>query len=91
MSEMSKFREMLNTEGVKWKDKSWGGYFPITRTHFSYRGENWSVIHGFGTYGGFNEIEEDKGLLELMNDTVNGGEPVGYLTAEETMRIVRGE
>lgn len=91
MKEMDKFREMLNSEGIKWKDASCDGYLPITRTHFSYRGEHWSVIHGYGTYGGFNRIEKDKGLLELMSDAVNGGEPIGYLTAEETMMIVRGE
>ena len=91
MTEMDKFRDMLTDDGIKWKDKSCVGDLPITRTHFSYHGERWSVVHGFGTYGGFNRIEKDKGLLELMSNAVNGGEPIGYLTVEEAMRIVRGE
>lgn len=97
--EMIKFRKLLDENGIKWEDASTkekpllDGFdfhidFHIDRTHFTYKGNNWSVIHGFGTYGGYSNFERDKGLLELMSNAVNGGEPVGYLTADQAMRLV---
>lgn len=51
----------------------------------------WSVIHGYGTYGGFSSIDADRGLLEVMSDAINNGEPIGWLTAERVMQYVKGE
>jgi hypothetical protein len=79
VEEMVKLRQMLNEHHIKWVDKS---DMQIDRTHFYYRGFHWSVVNGYGTYG------EDEGLLELMSNAVNGGEPIGYLTADEVMKMV---
>lgn len=84
--EMIKFRNMLDAANIEWHDASAKGVLtPIDRTHFTYRGYDWSVIHGFGSYGGWSYSYPDEGLLELMSNAVNGGNPIGYLTAEQAM------
>lgn len=91
--EMKLFREMLDSENIQWHDASEpeDSLCYICRTHFKHRGYDWSVIHGFGSYGGPSYIYNDKGLLELMSGAVNNGEPIGFLTAEQAMQYVRGE
>ena len=90
--EMKLFREMLDAENIEWHDASSQSFeLPMDRTHFEHRGYHWSVIHGFGSYGGPSFIQDDKGLLELMSDAVNKGDPIGWLTAKEAMQYVRGE
>lgn len=90
--EMKLFREMLDAEHIKWRDASSQSFeLPMDRTHFEHRGYFWSVIHGFGSYGGRSSLYDDEGLLELMSDAVNKGEPIGFLTAEQAMQYVRGE
>ena len=89
--EMYELRKMLDAEGIDWHDASELGIRPIWRTHFEYRGYHWSVIHGYGTYGGFSSIDADRGLLEVMSDAINNGEPIGWLTAERVMQYVKGE
>ena len=89
--EMELFRKMLDDNGIEWHDASELDVYPITRTHFNYRGYDWSVIHGYGSYGGYSFFEKDKGLLELMSDAVNGGEPEGHLTAKEAYNYVIGD
>lgn len=90
--EMELFRKMLDDNGIEWHDASVMDAYPITRTHFNYRGHFWSVIHGYGTFGGYSYFRRrDDGLLELMSDAVNGGEPIGYLTAKEAFDYVRGD
>lgn len=90
--EMENFRQMLNEEGIEWEDASSTDWWPTNRTHFDHRGFKWSVIHGYGTYGGFNPLtDQDEGLLELMSDAVNDGDPVGWLTAEQAMEYVIGD
>lgn len=93
--QMIKLREMLDAEKITWHDASEPrtDIFAIDRTHFTYRGYDWSVIHGYGTYGGVSMWgrKEDEGLLEMMTNATNGGEPIGFLTAEEVMEYVRGE
>lgn len=90
--EMAMLREILNAEHIEWHDASEESEMcPICRTHFEHRGYKWSVIHGYGTYGGFSSIDKDKGLLEVMSDAINGGEPIGWLTAEEVMQYVKGD
>lgn len=89
-TEMVKLRQMLDEEGIEWKDCSDPAekLYHIDRTHFWNRKFHWSVIHGYGTYGAY---PEDQGLLELMSDAVNEGNPIGYLTAEQCMKYVKGE
>jgi hypothetical protein len=87
-NEMVKFRQMLDDNGIEWVDNSSLDSYPVHRTHFQYRGYMWSVIHGYGSYGGYSCFEEDKGLLELMSEAIDGGEPRGWLTAEEAIKLV---
>ena len=89
--EMKLLREMLDAEHIEWHDASSETLgLVIHRTHFDHRGYWWFVIHGFGTYGGPSRLYDDKGLLELMSDAVNKGEPIGFLTAKEVMEYVKG-
>lgn len=89
--EMEKLRELLDAEHITWNDASREGEMcPMCRTHFRYRGYKWSVIHGYGSYGGYSIITADEGLLELMSEAVNGGDPVGWLTANQVMEYVKG-
>lgn len=61
----------------------------IYRTHFEIYGFFCSVINGYGTYGGYDPYTgKNKGLLEFMTDMVNGGEPLGSLTAEDVCKII---
>ena len=91
VEEMRKFREMLDAEHIEWEDKSKNGEYPICRTHFAYNGERWSVINGFGTYGGYLG-KENQGLLEAYAlDRKSGEDLTGWRTAEEAMRWVKGE
>ncbi len=89
--EMEKLREALTANDIIWTDASDKGLLPITRTHFEHKGYKWSVIHGFGTYGGWSHLEPDAGLLEVMSSAIDGGEPMGWLTAEEVMDLVLGQ
>jgi len=90
--EMKLFREMLDAEHIEWHDASSQSFeLPMDRTHFEHRGYHWSVIHGFGSYGGPSFLYDDKGLLELMSNAVNKGDPIGWLTAKEAMQYVRGD
>ena len=88
--EMVKLRQMLDDECITWEDASNLDY-PMNRTHFRHRGCDWSVIHGYGSYGGYSLFTDDEGLLEMMSDACNDGNPIGWLTAEEVMEYVRGK
>ena len=96
-AEMLKFRKLLNDNKIAWKDNSSildppGTFFcstDIFRTHFEWRGYKWSVINGYGSYGGWDDFhQKNQGLLELMSNAVNGGEPVGFLTADDCITLV---
>lgn len=89
--EMLKLRKLLTMNGIEWHDASETPDFPlqIDRTHFDYKSFNWSVINGYGTYGGFGILsDKNMGLLELMSAAVNHGEPIGYLTADQVIELV---
>lgn len=88
VTEMIKFRDLLDQNNIKWNDKSDEGF--IDRTHFYYRGYFFSIINGYGTYGGCNFYGNNEGLLEFMSNCINGGEPIGHLTADEAIKIVLG-
>lgn len=84
--EMAKLRTMLNALGVKWVDNS--TKYPIIddfdmniyRTYYDYKGLNYSVICGMGTYGG------DKGLLEVWIN--RDEEPTGWHTADDVLAMM---
>ena len=91
--EMLKLRDMLDEMNIDWEDDS----DPITpttiecriyRTHFYHNGDDYSVIYGYGTYGGWNRFLEkgDPQLLELM---INKGEPTGGYTADDIINIMK--
>ena len=89
VDEMIKLRKLLDKKGIKWKDKSerhkfeYGGEFFFDRTLFEYNGQEVGVINGNGTYGGVDVLtNKNEGLLEFCGC---GGEPIGYLTADEVM------
>jgi hypothetical protein len=87
---MQKLRDYLDSNNIEWKDKSddWSAGW-ICRTHFYYKNNQWSVINGSATYGGFYlDEKQNPGQLELMVDCVNGGEPVGYLKAEDVIKYI---
>lgn len=90
--EMQKLRDYLDSNNIEWKDKSddWEMSW-ICRTHFYYKNNQWSVINGSGTYGGYFINEElNYGALELMVSCINDGEPVGYLKAEDVIKYMEG-
>ncbi len=81
--EMVILREYLDSHGIKWRDDSceYDGDFFIHRTKFEVNGHTFSVINGYGTYGGIVSFGcKNDGLLELMLD---GREPYGCLSAIE--------
>ena len=88
--EMKKLREMLDKKGIKWMDYSdelieEKGYF-MCRTRFLFNDKYWSVINGFGSYGGVDfETGINDGLLEVYSV---GMETIGFLTAKEVMAII---
>ena len=90
--EMIKLRQMLDDRGIKWKDVSEvypQSKFYIHRTHFTFDEIDYSVINGYGTYGGYDSFDHvNKGLLEIMGEGVNNGDPLGWLTAEEVLKEV---
>lgn len=89
--EMIKFRKLLDANGIEWHDASDPADDPlrIDRTHFEYNRFHYSVIHGYGTYGGYSFFrDKDEELLELMSNSVDGGNPVGWLTADEAIQII---
>lgn len=88
VGEMIKFRKLLDQNNINWHDAS---DFYIDRTHLEYRNYKFSIVNGLGTYGGYiKDQSKNKGLLELMSNAINEGEPVGELTAEEALKIVLG-
>lgn len=87
--QFKRFKEILEKRGIKYKDLSDPryGHF-IERVHFWYKRKLISVIHGFGTYGGWNSFQSDSGLLEVWAD--RSDEPVGYLTAKGAELLIFG-
>lgn len=96
-NEMAAFRKLLTASDIRWIDDSSLSKYPydgmwICRTHFNIDGTNWSVIHGYGSIGGFTGAFEkstegmkfysghDDGLLEVYDFS---NDPVGFLTAKD--------
>ncbi|MBQ1781879.1 MAG: hypothetical protein II003_03415 [Methanobrevibacter sp.] len=96
--EMQQLRQMLDAKKIKWIDKSEDYSKPefkmwICRTHFDYDGHHYSVINGFGTYGGWHGFNagvnesDNMGLLELAEgyDVIKG-----WMTAEQVIKAIVG-
>lgn len=93
VEQMIELRKLLDENKIEWHDASGPEeilkLIHIDRTHFDHRGFKWSVVNGFGTYGGVGIRHHiNQGKLELMSNAVNGGEPIGYLTAKECIELV---
>lgn len=89
--EMAQLRNYLDYLGIDWEDNSSTGSLDVVveRTRFEIRGSLVSIIHGYGTYGGYDVYSQrDEGLLEIMTELYNNGEPEGSLSAEEVGTIV---
>ena len=94
--EMQKLRDWLDQHSIPWEDCSEyiGLFFDswVCRTHFMADNHKVSVINGYGTYGGFSFFENNnEGLLEVMSDIINDGEPIGFLTADELIKILQDQ
>lgn len=97
--EMQKLRNWLDQNSIPWEDcsddfrnSSFLGYeMWICRTHFMADNHKVSVINGGGTYGGYRlgDSKNNEGLLEVMSSVINNGEPVGYLTAENVIQLLK--
>lgn len=86
VEEMKKFRELLDQNKIEWIDDSEAldTELYICRTHPKNH-KRWSVVNGFGTYGGYFMWEKkNEGLLEVMIDD----EILGYCKAEEAYKLV---
>ena len=83
---MLTLRKWLTAMKIAWWDNSrtYDDDFYIHRTKFMIANKEYSVINGYGTYGGFYDVSKNNlGLLEMY---VSGeGDPVGYLNAKETI------
>lgn len=95
--EMEKLRDWLTMKKIPWKDqsedyglKSGEGELWMCRTKFEIGGVLCSVINGYGSFGGLSFFEDkNKGLLEIWaNEKIGGGEPVGYLTADDVIKLI---
>ena len=87
--EMKKLRDYLDSNGIEWDDVSskYNGFY-LCRTHFTYGENKYSVVNGYGTYGGYNPFNKvNDGLLEMR---VSKEEPIGYLTGDDVIRIING-
>ena len=87
--EMVKLRKMLDEKNIVYLDKSDPLDWPIRidRTHFFYNKNFYSVVHGYGTYGGISIYGKDHKLLEVQ---IGNHEPVGFKTADDVMKMLEG-
>lgn len=87
--EMLELRRLLEFYGIEWIDDSYAydGWW-ICRTKFQIGEHLWSVIHGWCTMGGIGWDGKDGGLLELMTDDCDHGDPIGHLTAGDVVRRI---
>lgn len=95
-TEMQKIRDWLDQNSIPWEDYSddtpegFDHDLWICRTRFMADDYIVSVINGAGSYGGysFGDENNNQGLLEAMSD-IFGPEPIGYLTAEELIKLLQ--
>ena len=93
--EMQKLRNWLDEHEIPWEDASddykteISGYeYWICRTWFAISNK-WSVINGYGTYGGVQVLnKQNLGLLEVSTKSTG---IVGFLTADDVIQAVEKE
>lgn len=86
-NEMQKLRDWLKENDIDWYDDSEDGdYFWMARTKFHVNDHFFSVINGFGSYGGLRFGFENQRLLECM---IDNSEPEGWLTAEDVEKRIK--
>lgn len=89
VKEMQEFRNMLDERGIPWEDRSSNDACPICRTYVEFGNNAYSVINGFGTYGGYdNRHQQNAGYLEWWDFQ---HEPIGWLSAQEAYKKVTGK
>lgn len=90
--EFKKFIEELEKRGIEYTDRSdKNNLYKIDRIRFKYEGYEWSVINGYGTYGGFISFDaNNQGLLEIWK-IYSGEEPIGFLRCHEAVEIIFGD
>lgn len=87
--EMLKLRKWLDEQKIEWWDDSEciDTLYQMHRTKFMVDGNLFSVINGVGSYGGCVYVgAKNLGLLECWDEK---GAPVGYLTAEDVIKMVK--
>lgn len=84
---MKKFRKLLTEKDIAWIDSIHIGVVacPIYRTNFTFKNIEFSVINGYGTYGGYDPFtDSNEGLLEIFDSETS--EAKGNFTAAEAMK-----
>ena len=85
--EMVKLRSYLDNHDIKWADAS---DETICRTKYWHNGILYSVINGYGTYGGIDGCdpkEVNQCLLECWSVPF-GDDPAGWLKADDIIEIM---
>ena len=85
--EMTKLRSYLDNHDIKWADAS---DETICRTKYWHNGILYSVINGYGTYGGIDGCdpkEVNQCLLECWSVPF-GDDPAGWLKADDIIEIM---
>lgn len=85
--EMKKLRKYLTDNKIEWHDDTTiTATWWMVRTKYEYKGRHYSVINGYGSFGGYTSFtKKNLGKLELMRD---GDEPIGYLNADDVIEIM---
>lgn len=87
VKEMQILRDWLTAEGIPWYDDS---DEIMCRTKFHINGHEWSVINGYGSYGGWTQYDPlNKGKLEVMAPPW-GIDPEGHLNASAVILAIKG-
>lgn len=59
------------------------------RTYFIINDIEYSVINGYNSYGGYSPfLDRNLGLLEIMAETINNGNPCGNMTADDIINLI---
>ena len=59
------------------------------RTYFIINDIEYSVINGYNSYGGYSPfLDRNLGLLEIMAEPINNGEPCGHMTADDIINLI---
>lgn len=85
--ELENLKKILDDKKIEWFDMSEYNSIDdvdlsIERIHIFQKNIHFSIVNGFGTYGGYRTFDnKNLGLLELYGTGID--DPIGFLTAEE--------